>query len=198
MRNLYGFLVTTILTCAFVAPGNCVNAQTKSFAREGVTELSGSVSFQSFTEVDNDQSGDATTFFSFAPQVGYFVSDGFELGLQTGIALIPGLSIVTPPRGDATTVFQFFLAPSYNVVTPDGKVYPFVEAQIGYTSASSGNSSLTGFSYGARGGLKIPVVEHLLVSTSLQYLAITLNPERATKRNGFNYFAFGVGVSGYF
>ena len=43
MRNLYGVLVTTILTCAFVAPGNCVNAQTKSFAREGVTELSGSI-----------------------------------------------------------------------------------------------------------------------------------------------------------
>jgi hypothetical protein len=178
------------------------NAQDRLFARQGVTELSGSISFESVTSVSNDVSGDATTIFSFAPEIGYFVTDGFEIGISGGITdglvFPPGLTSVNPPNGNGTTAFQFFLSPSYNVVTPKAKVYPFIELKLGYTSLSSGSHSATGFSWGPRGGVKIPVVDHLLVLTSAQYLLITVNRENATMRTGFNYFSFGFGISGYF
>ena len=172
-------VATTILVCVFLTIETSANAQTKEFARQGIAEIAGNLSFNSLTPVDNGESGSATTLFSLAPQVGYFVSDGFELGLQTGISLLPGITAVSPPEGDGMTLVQFFFAPSYNVILPDAKLYPFIEADLGYTSISSGGNSSTGFSYGARGGLKIPVVDHLLVSTSFQYLAVTLNPENA-------------------
>jgi hypothetical protein len=46
--------------------------------------------------------------------------------------------------------------------------------------------------------VKLAVVAPLLVTFSGQYLMITLNPDGADERNGFNYLNFGVGVSGYF
>ncbi len=191
------FICFIIVLFAFLIPCSS-GAQEVGFGRKGVVELSGSVSFNSITPVSNDETGEASTLFSIAPQIGYFVTDGFEIGLSTGVALLPGIAIVSPPRGDGTTMTQLFFTPAFNVITQESKVYPFIEGQIGYTSVSSGNESQTGFSYGARGGVKVPVVEHLIISTSAQYLVITLNPEQATRRSGYNYFSFGIGVGGYF
>ena len=174
------------------------NAQQHRFAEKGVTELAGTVSFSSITPVSEDKTGDATTLFSLGPQIGYFPSDGLELGISTGITFLPGISLITPPQGDATTVVQLFLAPAYNFILPDNNAIPFIEADLGYTSVSSGSESQSGFSYGGRGGVKVSVEDHFLISLSAQYLAITLNPQNATTRTGFNYLTFGVGVGGYF
>ena len=174
------------------------DAQNRGFATKGTTELSGTVSYSSYTTVDRDQIGDATSIFTFAPQVGYFVGDGIEIGMSTGIALLPGISVITPQRGSGTTFAQIFFSPSYNFQTKGENIFPFLEAQLGYTSLSSGSYSETGFSYGGRGGMKIVAAEHFLITPSVQYLAITLNRDGATTRTGFNYFVFGVGISGYF
>jgi len=188
-------LVLTIMLTFAYATGV---AQTKPFATAGTVELSGTVAFSSIAEVSNGRAGDATSLLSLAPQIGYFVSDGFEIGVGTGVALLPGISVISPPRGNGTTITQLFVTPSYNFRTEGNSVVPFIEGQLGYTSASSGSLTESGFSYGGRGGIKFIPVEHFLLTFSAQYLAITLNPERATERYGFNYLNVGVGVGGYF
>ncbi|HUL45185.1 MAG TPA: outer membrane beta-barrel protein [Bacteroidota bacterium] len=188
---------TVVTTLSILLCISGTYAQQHRFAEKGITELSGSVAFSSITPVSNGKTGDAITLFSIGPQVGYFVEDGFEVGVSTGITLLPGLSVITPPEGDATTVVQLFFSPAYNFLLKDNNATPFIEMDLGYTSISSGNESQSGFSFGGKAGFKIPVVDHFLVSLSAQYLAITLNPNNATERTGFNYLTFGVGVGGY-
>lgn len=190
------FLMVILITVQITLQNTL--AQDKEFAKKGITEISGSVYYSSYTTVSNGQTGDAISIFGLAPQIGYFVTDGFELGLGTGISLLPGVSIVSPENGNSTTYTQLFLSPSYNIILESKRVYPFFEAQLGYTSVSSGDNSISGFSYGGRAGIKIIAIEHFLISFSSQYLAITLNNDAATERNGFNYFTIGFGISGYF
>ena len=173
-------------------------AQNRQFATKGVTEISGSVSYSNFTSVSNGETGDAISIFTLAPQIGFFVTDGFELGLSTGVSLVPGFSVLSQEDEESTNILQFFFSPSYNIKTNTGNLYPFIEAQLGYTSISSGDQTESGFSYGGRAGLKIVAVEHFLVNFSVQYLLITLNRSGETERDGFNYLTVGVGIAGYF
>jgi len=194
----FSLAILTFAALSFFTISSSGIAQDRQFAAKGVTEISGTVSYSSFTSVSRGETGDAISIFTLAPQIGYFITDGFELSLGTGVSLIPGFSVISPEDGESTSLLQLFLAPSYNIKTNDAKLYPFLEAQLGYTSLSSGDDTNSGFSYGGRAGLKIAVVEHFLVNLSVQYLLITLNESGATERNGFNYLTVGVGISGYF
>ena len=194
----FSLAILTFASLSLFTISSSMIAQDRQFAAKGVTEISGTVSYSSFTSVSRGETGDAISIFTLAPQIGYFITDGFELSLGTGVALIPGFSVISPEDGESTSLLQLFLAPSYNIKTNDAKLYPFLEAQLGYTSLSSGDDTNSGFSYGGRAGLKIAVVEHFLVNLSVQYLLITLNESGATERNGFNYLTVGVGISGYF
>jgi hypothetical protein len=174
-------------------------SQDVKFATKGITEIGGSVSFSSYTPVFNGETEeDGISILTFAPQIGYFIGDGFELGFATGISLLPGISSISPDEGDGITLLQLFAAPSYNFTTGSETTFPFIEGLLGYTSLSSDGDDASGFSYGGRGGVKIVLVEHLLMTVSGQYLLMTFNPEGADERSGFNYLSFGVGISGYF
>jgi hypothetical protein len=174
-------------------------SQDAKFATKGIVEIGGSVSFSSFTPVVNGESAeDGLSILTFAPQFGYFLGDGFELGFATGISLLPGISSISPDEGDGVTLVQLFAAPSYNFTTGSESAFPFIEGLLGFTSVASGGDDASGFSYGGRAGAKIVLVDHLLMTVSGQYLLITFNPEGADERNGFNYLSFGVGISGFF
>mgnify|MGYP003460966676 FL=1 len=174
-------------------------AQDKLFATKGVLELAGTVSYSNFTMVSNGEtSDDDLSIFTLAPQIGYFITDGFELGIGTGIALVPGYSVLSTSEGESTNFFQLFLAPSYNLRTENKSIYPFLEAQIGYTSVSSGDNTDSGLSYGGRVGVKLVAANNFLITFSGQYLLITLNEEGEDERDGINYLTIGVGVSGFF
>jgi hypothetical protein len=194
----FSLTILTLAALSLIMISSGGNAQDRQFATKGVTEISGSVSYSNFTYVSDGETGDAISIFTLAPQIGYFVIDGLELGLGTGVSLLPGFSVLSPEDGESTNILQFFFSPSYNIKTNGKNLFPFIEAQLGYTSISSGDQTDSGFSYGGRAGLKIVAVEHLLVSISAQYLLITLNESGETERDGFNYLTFGIGVSGYF
>ena len=191
-------LFLSFIIVMLIVSTSTIMAQNKPFATKGVVELAGNVSFSSLTPVSNGNTGDATTFFTLAPQIGYFVSDGVEIGLTTGISLVPGLTVISPSGGESTTITQFFFSPAYNIITENKSLFPFIEANLGYTSESSGNYSDKGFSWGGRAGVKIVAANNFLISLAGQYLQITLNPEGANERYGLNYFSVSVGVSGYF
>jgi hypothetical protein len=162
----------------------------KKFATKGSSELGGSISFQSLTPVSNGNTGDATTIFSLAPFIGYFVTDGFEIGLNPlGITSISY-------SGSSATQIMILAAPSYNFKT-EGIVYPFIEALLGYSSQSNG-STRSGFSWGGRGGVKLAVTDTGLLNLGIQYVQITLNPSGATNRYGSNQLAISAGFTVWF
>jgi hypothetical protein len=191
--TITGALVLMGLLCPEPA-----TAQGREFATAGTTELAGSISFSSITPVSHGESGDATTVFSFGPEIGYFVTDGFEIGFNPGVSLLPGMSVVTPTGGDGMTVLQLFAFPAYTFHIEGSSSHPFIQIPFGYTSTSSGNNTQSGFSWGIKGGVKVVATSHLLLTVYGEYLAISLAPEGVTERYGMNYLSFGVSVGGFF
>jgi hypothetical protein len=196
----HSMFVATVIAVMFIACllNALAAAQDKTFGKAGITEIAGSISFASITPVSNGKTGDATTLLSLGPEISYFVADGFEIGFSPGVSLLPGVSVITPSSGDGTTVLQLFASPAYNLRVEESQVNPFLEVPFGYTSMSSGNATLSGFSWGVKGGMKVVATSHLLLTFYGQYLILAFTPEKATERSGFNFLSFGVSVGGFF
>jgi hypothetical protein len=186
LRHLTVLIMTFILCITSISFAQ----ESKKFATKGCTELGGSISFQSLSPVSNGNSGDATTIFSIAPFIGYFIADGFEIGFNPF-----GISSMSY-SGSSVTQIMILVAPSYNFKT-EGITYPFIEALLGYTSQSNGYSR-SGFSWGGRGGVKICLTEKGLLNIGIQYVQITLNPGGASNRNGSNQLAISAGFTVWF
>lgn len=177
-------------------------AQEPAFAKKGIVELSGSVSYANYTDVSHGTaSSNSTSFFSFGPKVGYFIVDGFELGFDPGVAILgfmPGLSFATSTGQSTTTLLQLFVAPAYNFRTEGTRIVPFIEVPVGYTSISQSSHASSGFSWGVRAGIKTVASGHFLISFFGEYYQMTFTPEGQSDREGFNILSFGIGVGGFF
>lgn len=97
---------------------------------------------------------------------------------------------------------MIFVAPSYNFKT-QGIAYPFIEALLGYTSESesepeSYSYDASGFSWGGRAGVKLAVVDRVLLNIGIQYVQITENPSGASSRNGYDEFSISGGFTVWF
>ncbi|MBI4547697.1 MAG: hypothetical protein HY707_06950 [Ignavibacteriae bacterium] len=164
-----------------------IGQETENFAAKGVTELGGSISYQSVTPVYNGVTSDAITLFTISPFIGYFVTDGFELGVNPlGVTL-------ASYGGGSTTQLMVLLAPSCNFITK-GRAFPFIEGLIGYTSIGNG-SERDGLSWGGRAGVKHAITNHGLLNLSVQYLLITTNPSGASNRYGSNNLSIAAGLT---
>ena len=189
--------VAALTACVWLS-STPVSAQEREFAQAGTIEIAGGISFASITPVSNGQTENATTLFSFAPEVSYYVTDGFEIGFSPGISLLPGVSVITPSSGQGTTLLQLFASPAYTFHRTGNQANPFLQLQLGYTSASSGSITESGFSWGVRGGLKIIATSHMLVTMYAQYHALSFTPKGDSERTGMNVLSFGVAVGGFF
>lgn len=166
------------------------NSNYSQFARTGVIEIGGDISFSSSKNVfDGESSGNSVNVFSFSPYFGYFITDGFELGFKPTISSISS-------GGSSVTAVYFFAAPAYNFVT-DGNLYPYIEGLLGYTSQSNGITR-SGLSYGLSGGLKIGIGGRAMINTSIQYVAYTLDIDATPGRDGFNQLWLGAGFRVWF
>jgi len=145
------------------------------------------------------KTSDATVSFSFMPYGGYFIIDGFELGVNPLGVTIENRPATSTSPATTTTQLSMFFAPSYNFKVKAG-LYPFVEGLAGYTadisSPSEGTSvTIGGFSWGGRVGIKLPVVERGLLVIGAQYLAITMNAKGQADRSGSNELSVNAGFS---
>lgn len=159
----------------------------RRFATKGCTELGGNVTFQSFAPVTDGKTGESITTFTLAPFLGYFVAEGFEIGLD------PLEIATTSYLGHTNTQITIFLAPSYNFST-GGIAFPFLEGLLGYTSQSNGTHE-TGFSWGARGGVKLSVTDGGLLNLGIQYVQLTINSRDTPGRTGLDEFVFSAGFT---
>jgi hypothetical protein len=104
----------------------------QNFAKKGTWELGDSVRFTSSTSVfrgTNDPNGAVTTF-SISPEVGYLITNNFE------VALLPFSYTSTSYNGHSSSQFSFLLAPAWNF-DMQSNIYPYIQALIGYGTASS-------------------------------------------------------------
>ncbi|MCC7436859.1 MAG: outer membrane beta-barrel protein [Armatimonadetes bacterium] len=168
-----------------------------AFAKKGSVELGGSVGYSSSSQVENGSTDDAISTFLIAPHVGYFISDGVEIGLNP-----LSISVISTESVSLTTVHSL-MSFSYNGTTANG-VHPFIEGLFGfaiqqasYQSSFGGSSSdsRNGLSFGGRGGVKYEIASGALLNASLQYLQVTLNGDNDRERNGYNTLAFELGFS---
>jgi hypothetical protein len=164
--------------------------QRKHFTSQGTVELGGSTTFTATQPVNAGNTSPWIYDFSFLPYAGYFIIDGLELGINPA-----GVNVQS--SGDSTAVqLRVLLAPAYNFHTGT-MVTPFVEGLAGITSASlihSGSTtSVSGFTFGGRAGIKAAIVERGLLTIGIQFLRITLNKSGASSRNGSNELAVSAG-----
>jgi hypothetical protein len=152
-----------------------------------VIPFAGSFSVQNITPVIDGQSGRGYMILSLSPFIGYFVSDGLELGVDPfGINIISG-------GGNSFSQVNVFLSTSYNFRT-ERAGYPFVEGLVGYSSVSDGSNS-SGISWGLRGGVKVGVAGQALVNVAVQYFQYTSDPENTTRRYGSNQLGVVAGFT---
>ncbi len=161
------------------------------FATQGVLEIGGSLVFQQITPVSNGKTGTSLSYLSIAPNFGIFVIDGLEVGLNPlGVSTVSG-------SGPTLTTLNFMGFISYNQSTPSGVIFPFVEGQAGYTAQTSG-STISGFTWAGRAGIKAAVVKGGLLTLGAMYTQITLSPEGAKERYGSNIFSVATGFTVWF
>lgn len=171
-----------------------MNAQAgEKFGMKKQIEVGGTIGFTSITPVFAGTTGNATSLFSINPYVGYFITDGFELGL------VPMVTIISPPSpATSTTDLTIFLAPAYNFQLQNSTVTPFIEGLIGFSSVSSSGNSASGLSFGGRGGIKVNVTGQALLNVDVRYLLITEKPSGANDRFGYNELGINVGFTVWF
>lgn len=172
--------------------------QRRHFTSHGNVEVGGSVTYQAVWVVLNDKTSSSSTFvFTAMPFAGYFLLDGVELGVNpAGVVLSGGTGKPT------VTQLRILLAPSYNFRTSTIAT-PFVEGLAGFTTQTTentgtGTTTLSGFTWGGRAGLKVGLTEHGLLTIGVQYLQVTLNPSGSSKRNGFNELSASAGWTVWF
>ena len=178
-----------LVFCQISFPSNGFAQSEITFANRNAIEIGGNISYEYQEWVQPNVPNSHTNSLSLFPYIGYFIDDGLEIGLNP-------VNITSMWTGRYTvTEYTFFVAPSYNLKM-NGIMYPFIEAQIGYTAiVSSYYNNLNGFCWGARGGTKIVVAQHSLLNFSLQYQQLTHNPSGATSRFGENDLMFSAGFT---
>jgi hypothetical protein len=177
----------------------------QDFAKKGIWELGGSVSYTNNSFVFDGESGEANGFkipsastFLVNVPVYYFIADGWQIGLVPEYA---SLSLGSDDFDISASVYGIFLSTSY-VFKTGGSVYPFIEGKIGYSSANitidgeqagfvtvfrnnnevrqNGelfDQAASGIGWGFSGGIKVQIAKGALINFAAGYQQRTLDPE---------------------
>jgi len=175
-----GFLLAAIQPFLFAQ-------EAQRFGMKGTREIGGSIAFQSWTPVYNGQTGDAISTLNVAPYIGWFLSDGFELGFNP-----LGLSASWyGGGGGSTSALTITAAPSYNFIS-DGKSTPFIEGLLGVEVVLNGGNP--GYDYGGRIGFKNEIAGNTLLNVAAEYLLTSYNSS-GIGRTGTNLFMISASLT---
>ncbi|MGD0037261.1 MAG: hypothetical protein ABSC53_08220 [Bacteroidota bacterium] len=193
-----GFHLSAIILFALMMYSTILYSQSivqnsNAFASRGTFEIGGNASYEYLSIITQGSEFSNYNLISIMPYVGYFVSDNIELGMN------PFGYRRYWDSNSTTNVITMIFSPSYNFKT-DGTVYPFIEAQLGYTDEIYSDSGQTydGFIWGTRAGIKYAVINHGLLNLAMQYQQISYNSSASSSRNGTNTFTFSAGFTLWF
>jgi hypothetical protein len=191
MKHRLGGITAVLAAFMLVAvAAGTAQEKLKTFATRGVVELGGALSYSATWGINNGARGnDPLHMVSATPYVGFFVIDGLEVGANP-------LGFTYIKEGSShVTQLKMLASVAYNFKTPT-RIYPFLEGLAGYAwSSSSSGTDRGGFSWGGRGGIKVPVATGALVDVGVQYLLVTLKQSGATTRSGYDELGVVVGFS---
>ncbi len=167
---------------------SALNLNGQDFAKKGIWELGGNISYTSITGVNNGETSENSLgTFTLDVPVYYFVIDGLALGL------IP--SYINLSFGESSaSAFDILFGLAYNIAT-NSQAYPYGEGRIGYNTTSNGDSE-SGIVWAVIGGVKVQVGGNALINIGIEYSQSTL--ERSGHeggRNGTNVFAIRAGFA---
>lgn len=193
-------LISTL--CAFFCFVGVLSAQTE----QGKFFIGGNSNLN-FTSVNNKWKNDggdgdlgSTTKFEFAPQVGYFVADGFAVGIQMPIST----QTDKDEDDDKFKTNSFAFMPFARYYFGDNNVKPYLHGGLGLGSikmedvADSDETKLKTFVYGISGGVAIFLNDNIALDLGLGYQSTTLRPSEdmdGDPRNISSGVAFNVGFS---
>ena len=80
IQRIYRGGLITLLVFAFRTFS--LGQEEKHFGMKGITEIGGTIALQSLTPVYDGESGDGFGTFNASGYVGFFPTDGFELGFN--------------------------------------------------------------------------------------------------------------------
>jgi hypothetical protein len=136
----------------------------------GENEVSISGSYRS---VKMEGSSDTTDTTFIRGGMGHYLSDNFSIG---GDLMYINSSSGTASSDSTTLVAnvnaRFYLAPKSTVI-------PYIGAQLGYQGTDSGPYTLTGYNYGAMGGIKFFMSENASFDVELNYSKATVEASGA-------------------
>jgi len=167
------------------------NLWAQEFAKKGIWELGGRVSYTNQTRVsDGESSENSTGIFSLALPTYYFVIDGLEVGL------IPALQ--TESNGNGTvTEFALLAGIAYNIKT-ESIAYPFLEGDIGFNTRGNG-SSRSGIVWVLSGGAKFQIGGNALLGMGFFYEQKTLETSsNEGGRDGYNIWGLNLQFGVFF
>jgi len=189
MRKVNVFLVLLLFLLISI---NVYSQAAHNFAKQNTWEIGGSVSFSYSENVSNGKSNDnGLNVFKLYPYVGYFVTDGFEIGIM------PAIELRNYSGGTTSNSFAIYAAPSYNFYTKS-LAYPYIQGAFGYNRISYGGNSSTysGIAWTLEGGMKINIAGNSLLKIGLDYGQKTLNGNNSSgDRDGVNTLSFVAGFN---
>ena len=185
-------IVISFVMFLLLSSGNLFSQSKNNFAKKSTWEVGGSLSFSNFKYVNNGNESDGITFVDILPYCGYFITDGFELGV------IPAIEIQDYSGYDKTDL-TIFLAPAYNFKT-NSPAYPYVQGAIGFANESGkGLTSRSGLAWHLETGVKLNFFNNSLLKFGLNYSQKTLETSNSSgKRNGINTIGFNAGFNVFF
>jgi outer membrane protein len=138
-----------------------------------------------------------STKFEFSPQIGYFLSNGFAMGVE-----LPIISSTQTDDDDKYTSTSLAFAPFARYYFGAGNVKPYLHGSVGFGSVnvkykpSMGTSSETSgslFIYQMGGGIGVFLNERLSLDFGIGYSSATMKPK---EDNNVNYRSVtsGIGV----
>jgi len=167
---------------------SAVNIFPQDFAKKGIWEIGGNISFREATDVYNGEASEKSyNTFNLEVPVHYFIIDGLSLGVVPSFVSF-GIS------DNLYTGFGIYFAPSWNFDIKE-IAYPYIEGRVGYNSFNI-DSVISGMAWAVVGGVKIQVGNSALVGMGLSYSQTTLEKDNHEgNRNGENILSLNVGFS---
>ncbi|WP_461632940.1 outer membrane beta-barrel protein [Labilibaculum euxinus] len=188
--------------CAFFCCVVIASAQTEQgkFLFGGNSNMNFSSMNNKWKSDDGDEDLGSTTSFEFAPQVGYFVADGFAVGLELPI----GMQTEKDKDDNKYKTNRIAVMPFARYYFGENNVKPYLHGGFGFGSmkykdvSASAESKWKTFVYGVSGGVAIFLNNNIALDLGVGYQSVTLRPDEDRDndpRRILSSVAFNVGFS---